>query len=170
VQKLIDQHGELTAIVRAADIVQVATTLRDHPEFRFTILIDLCGVDYSAYGEGEWDGPCYAVVYHLLSMEHNMRLRLRAFAPDDDFAMIDSVVEVCPANWYEREAFDLFGIVFRGHPDLRRILTDYGFIGYPFRKDFRLRQRRDALRPRPATGDHQRSRSSCARNRSARHP
>ena len=139
VQKLVEQHGELTATVRAADIVQVATTLRDHPAFRFSILIDLCGVDYSAYGDEGWDGPSYAVVYHLLSMEHNMRLRLRAFAPDDDFAMIDSVVDIWPsANWYEREAFDLFGIVFRGHPDLRRILTDYGFIGYPFRKDFPL--------------------------------
>jgi NADH-quinone oxidoreductase subunit C len=139
VQKLVDRHGELTATVNAADIVQVAATLRDDPAFKFSILIDLCGVDYSAYGDEGWDGPCYAVVYHLLSMEHNMRLRLRAFAPDDDFAMIDSVVEVWPsANWYEREAFDLFGIVFQGHPDLRRILTDYGFIGYPFRKDFPL--------------------------------
>jgi NADH-quinone oxidoreductase subunit C len=137
VHKLVEQHGELTATVKAADIVQIATTLRDHPAFRFSILVDLCGVDYSAYGNGERDGPRYAVVYHLLSIEHNMRLRLRAFAADDDFAMTDSVVEVWPsANWYEREAFDLFGIVFRGHPDLRRILTDYGFIGHPFRKDF----------------------------------
>jgi NADH-quinone oxidoreductase subunit C len=139
VGKLVEQHGELTATVKAADMIAAATTLRDHPGLKFSMLIDLCGVDYSAYGVDPWQGPRYAVVYHLLSMEHNVRLRLRAFAPDDDFALIDSVVDVWPAaNWFEREAFDLFGIVFQGHPDLRRILTDYGFIGHPFRKDFPL--------------------------------
>jgi NADH-quinone oxidoreductase subunit C len=139
VGKLVEQHGELTATVKVADMIAVATTLRDHPGLKFSMLIDLCGVDYSAYGVDPWQGPRYAVVYHLLSMEYNVRLRLRAFAPDDDFALIDSVVDVWPAaNWFEREAFDLFGIVFQGHPDLRRILTDYGFIGHPFRKDFPL--------------------------------
>ena len=128
--------GEVTAVVRAADLIAVATALRDAPTLRFSQLIDLCGVDYSAYG-GTWDEARFAVVYHLLSLEHNWRLRLRTFAPDDDFPVIDSVLAVWPAaNWFEREAFDLYGIVFTGHPDLRRILTDYGFIGHPFRKDF----------------------------------
>jgi NADH-quinone oxidoreductase subunit C len=138
-EKLVEQHGQLTAIVRASDIVSVATTLRDDPALKFAVLIDLCGVDFSAYGEGAWQGPHYAVVYNLLSIAHNVRLRLRAFVPDDDFPLVDSVVDVWPsANWFEREAFDLYGIVFQGHPDLRRILTDYGFIGHPFRKDFPL--------------------------------
>ena len=128
--------GEVTAEVKAADLIGVATTLRDHPELAFEQLIDLCGMDYSAYG-GVWDGQRFAVVYHLLSLTHNWRLRLRTFAADDDFPVVDSVIEVWPgANWYEREAFDLYGIMFTGHPDLRRILTDYGFIGHPFRKDF----------------------------------
>jgi NADH-quinone oxidoreductase subunit C len=128
--------GEVTAVVKSADLVAVATTLRDCPELRFEQLIDLCGVDYSAYG-GTWDGARYAAVYHLLSVTHNWRLRLRAFAPDDDLPVLDSVIGIWPsANWYEREAFDLYGIVFAGHPDLRRLLTDYGFIGHPFRKDF----------------------------------
>jgi NADH-quinone oxidoreductase subunit C len=131
--------AEVTAVVRVQDLLSVATALRDAPTLRFAQLMDLCGVDYSAYG-GVWDGPArFAVVYHLLSLTHNWRLRLRTFASDDDFPVVDSVLDVWPAaNWYEREAFDLYGIVFTGHPDLRRILTDYGFIGHPFRKDFPL--------------------------------
>ena len=128
--------GEATALVRAEHLLTVATTLRDAPEFRFAQLIDLCGVDYKAYG-GVWNGARFAVVYHLLSIAHNVRLRLRAFAPIDELPVVDSVLDVWPsANWYEREAFDLYGIIFTGHPDLRRILTDYGFVGHPFRKDF----------------------------------
>ena len=128
--------GEVTAVVRAQDLTAAAIALRDAPELGFEQLIDLCGVDYSAYG-GNWEGQRYAVVYHLLSLTQNWRLRLRAFAAEDDFPVLDSVIGVWPsANWYEREAFDLYGIVFSGHPDLRRLLTDYGFIGHPFRKDF----------------------------------
>jgi NADH-quinone oxidoreductase subunit C len=128
--------GEVTAVVRAKDLSHVATTLRDAPELAFAQLIDLCGVDYSAYG-GVWDGQRYAVVYHLLSFAHNWRVRVRTFATDDELPVVDSVIPVWPsANWYEREAFDLFGIIFSGHPDLRRLLTDYGFVGHPFRKDF----------------------------------
>ena len=128
--------GEVTAVVRAQHLLEAATALRDAPALRFAQLIDLCGVDYSAYG-GVWDGARFAVVYHLLSLTHNWRLRLRTFAADDDFPVVDSVLGVWPAaNWYEREAFDLYGIVFTGHPDLCRLLTDYGFIGHPFRKDF----------------------------------
>ena len=130
--------GEVTALVRATDLIAVATALRDSADLKFSQLIDLCGVDYSAYG-GVWDGQRFAVVYHLLSLTHNWRLRLRTFAGDDDFPVVDSVIDVwSAANWYEREAFDLYGIMFTGHPDLRRILTDYGFIGHPFRKDFPL--------------------------------
>jgi NADH-quinone oxidoreductase subunit C len=131
--------GELTVLIKPEDWVESARRLRDHPETRFEQLIDLCGVDYSSYGEGAWQGPRFAVVVHLLSITHNWRLRLRAFARDDAFPAIDSLTGVWPAaNWYEREAFDLFGIVFPGHADLRRILTDYGFVGHPFRKDFPL--------------------------------
>ena len=131
--------GELTLEVKSSEYRASCETLRDHPDLRFEQLIDLCGVDYSAYGEGPRDGPRFAAVAHLLSIEHNWRLRLRAFCPDDEFPVLDSLIEVWPsANWFEREAFDLFGIVFEGHPDLRRILTDYGFIGHPFRKDFPL--------------------------------
>jgi NADH-quinone oxidoreductase subunit C len=129
--------GELTVVVKAADLLAVAQQLRDAPELKFEQLLDVCGVDYSSYGGGSWDGTRYGVVYHLLSLSQNVRLRLRVFATDDDFPVVDSVIGVWPsANWYEREAFDLFGIMFTGHPDLRRILTDYGFIGHPFRKDF----------------------------------
>ncbi|MEW5887969.1 MAG: NADH-quinone oxidoreductase subunit C [Pseudomonadota bacterium] len=129
--------GEVTIEVDAADYLAVATTLRDDPELRFEELIDLCGVDYSTYGDGTWEGKRFAVVSHLLSVSRNWRLRLRVFAPDDEFPVLDSVIGVWPsANWYEREAFDLFGIMFSGHNDLRRILTDYGFVGHPFRKDF----------------------------------
>jgi NADH-quinone oxidoreductase subunit C len=132
-----ERLGELTVVVRAADYLAVATQLRDDAAFRFDTLIDLCGMDYLEYGEGAHDGLRYAAVLHLLSVEHNHRLRLRVFCPDDDFPVLASVAEVWPAaNWYEREAFDLFGIVFEGNLDLRRLLTDYGFVGHPFRKDF----------------------------------
>lgn len=134
--------GELTVVVKAEHLLAAAQKLRDAPELKFEQLIDLCGMDYSAYGdtgEGASRGQRYAVVYHLLSISYNCRLRLRVFAPDDDFPVVDSVIDVWPsANWYEREAFDLYGIMFTGHPDLRRLLTDYGFIGHPFRKDFPL--------------------------------
>ncbi|GBG01215.1 NADH-quinone oxidoreductase subunit C [Azospira sp. I13] len=129
--------GEVTIEVDAADYLQVMRELRDSESLCFDQLIDLCGVDYSAYGNGEWAGKRYAAVVHLLSVSKNWRLRVRAFAPDDAFPVVDSVTAIwASANWFEREAFDLFGIVFPGHDDLRRILTDYGFIGHPFRKDF----------------------------------
>jgi NADH-quinone oxidoreductase subunit C len=128
--------GEVTAIVKAADLTAVAMALRDSPSLRFEQMLDLCGMDYSAYG-GNWDGARFAIVYHLLSLTHNWRVRFRVFATDDDLPVLDSVIDVWPsANWYEREAFDLYGIIFTGHPDLRRLLTDYGFVGHPFRKDF----------------------------------
>ena len=131
--------GEITIEIKGADVKAVTQALRDRPELAFSVLIDLCGMDYSDYGNGTWDGPRFAVVYHLLSISRNWRVRLRAFCADDDFPTVDSVVDVWPsANWFEREAFDFFGIVFPGHPDLRRILTDYGFVGHPFRKDFPL--------------------------------
>ncbi|SNT21275.1 NADH dehydrogenase subunit C [Noviherbaspirillum humi] len=137
VQSLESAFGELTLVVKAADYLSVMRTLRDDAGLRFDELIDLCGVDYSTYADGAWDGPRFAVVNHLLSVEHNWRLRVRVFAPDDDMPVVSSLVDIWPtANWYEREAFDLFGILFEGHTDLRRILTDYGFIGHPFRKDF----------------------------------
>jgi NADH-quinone oxidoreductase subunit C len=129
--------GEVTVVVKAAHYLSAMRVLRDHADLRFEELIDLCGVDYSTYGDGEWDGPRFAVVSHLLSVTHNWRLRVRVFAPDDELPVVASVVDVwSSANWYEREAFDLLGILFEGHNDLRRILTDYGFIGHPFRKDF----------------------------------
>jgi NADH-quinone oxidoreductase subunit C len=123
--------------IAAASWVTAARQLRDSPQLRFEQLIDLCGMDYQAYGNGRWDGQRFAVAVQLLSIQHNQRLRVKVFAEDGDFPSVDSVVDVWSgANWFEREAFDLFGIVFPGHPDLRRILTDYGFIGHPFRKDF----------------------------------
>jgi NADH-quinone oxidoreductase subunit C len=129
--------GEVTLAVKPDDYAAVATMLRDRPELRFEELIDLCGVDYMAYGDGAWTGARFAVVVHLLSITHNWRLRVRSFAADDELPIIDSVTGIWPvANWFEREAFDLFGIIFTGHTDLRRILTDYGFVGHPFRKDF----------------------------------
>ncbi len=129
--------GEVTLEVAATHYIETARILRDHPDLRFEQLIDLTGVDYSAYGDGAWEGPCFAAVCHLSSLSKNWRLRLRVFAPDDGFPVLPSVVSLWnSANWYEREAFDLFGIHFEGHPDLRRILTDYGFVGHPFRKDF----------------------------------
>ncbi|MBK1686879.1 NADH-quinone oxidoreductase subunit C [Rubrivivax gelatinosus] len=129
--------GEITITVGAADYLEVARTLRDTPELRFEQLVDLCGVDYSDYRNQPWDGPRFCVVSHLLSLTHNWRLRLKVFCPDDDLPVLPSVNDIWPAaNWFEREAFDLFGMVFEGHLDLRRILTDYGFIGHPMRKDF----------------------------------
>lgn len=129
--------GEVTVVIGAADYLSAMRVLRDHADLRFEELIDLCGVDYSTYGDGAWDGPRFAVVSHLLSITHNWRLRVRVFAPDDELPVVASVIDVwSTANWYEREAFDFFGILFDGHNDLRRILTDYGFIGHPFRKDF----------------------------------
>jgi NADH-quinone oxidoreductase subunit C len=132
-------RDEITVTVSPAHLIEATRILRDAPNLRFEQLVDLCGLDYLRYRDAERDGPRFAVVYHLLSITHNRRVRVRVFAADDDLPVVDSVVEVWPsANWYEREAFDLFGIVFSGHPDLRRILTDYGFIGHPFRKDFPL--------------------------------
>ena len=129
--------GEITIDVAIADYVAVMTELRDASDFGFAQLIDLCGVDYSTYGNAKWRGRRFAAVSHLLSITNNARLRVRCFAPDDDFPSIPSLVSIWNSvNWFEREAFDLYGIVFPGHPDLRRILTDYGFIGHPFRKDF----------------------------------
>lgn len=155
-------YDELTLEVSQKNLLEVCKTLRDTPQLKFDMLMDICGVDYSQYGLSEWqtesatatgferavnkkgvrvvpwDKPRYAVVYHLLSLIHNQRVRVRVFA-EGETPMVDSVIEIwnC-ANWFEREAFDLYGILFKGHPDLRRILTDYGFIGHPFRKDFPL--------------------------------
>ncbi|MHB8414287.1 MAG: NADH-quinone oxidoreductase subunit C [Acidiferrobacteraceae bacterium] len=129
---------ELTLVIHVDRLAASCQALRDDARTRFEQLIDLCGVDYLEYRQGGWKGPRFAVVYHLLSITHNHRLRLRVFL-DDEPPRLASVTDVWSvANWYEREAFDLFGIVFEGHPDLRRILTDYGFIGHPFRKDFPL--------------------------------
>jgi NADH-quinone oxidoreductase subunit C len=129
--------GEITLTVAAADYLAAATLLRDAPGCRFEQLIDLCGVDYSEYRDGQYDGLRYCVASHLLSVSLNQRVRLKVFCPDDDFPVVDSLNGIWnSANWFEREAFDLYGIIFEGHNDLRRILTDYGFIGHPFRKDF----------------------------------
>jgi NADH-quinone oxidoreductase subunit C len=154
VVSLENNLGELTLVVDAADIRGVLELLRDDAKFRFEQLIDLCGMDYSTYGSDVTEGGVFlaadsdskspfsgrfAVVYHLLSIQFNRRLRVRAFAKDDAMPVLDSAIEVwSSANWFEREAFDLYGIIFMGHPDLRRILTDYGFVGNPFRKDFPL--------------------------------
>ena len=127
---------EISIALKADSWLSTAKVLRDHLELKFDQLIDLCGLDYSEYSGGVI-GSRYAVVYHLLSLDHNKRVRVKVFASDDDLPLLPSVIDIWPAaNWFEREAFDLFGIVFTGHPDLRRILTDYGFIGHPFRKDF----------------------------------
>jgi NADH-quinone oxidoreductase subunit C len=137
VKKLERAFGELTLTVGAADYHDTALLLRDDADFSFEQLVDLCGVDYSTYGDVPWEGSRYCVVSHLLSLSKNWRLRLKVFCPDDDVPAIVSLTEIwSSANWFEREAFDLFGIIFEGHLDLRRILTDYGFIGHPFRKDF----------------------------------
>ena len=131
------EHDELTVTVDAANYLEVATTLRDHAALAFEQLVDLCGMDYSAWQDRPHDGPRFAAVSHLLSVRHNWRLRLKVFCPDDEMPLVDSVTPIWnSANWFEREAFDLYGIIFEGHLDLRRILTDYGFIGHPFRKDF----------------------------------
>jgi NADH-quinone oxidoreductase subunit C len=167
-ERLIAAHsvaGELTYEVAAADLLDVARTLRDEQSFKFEMCIDVCGIDYLQYGQAEWKTQSatasgfsrgvtrlpvtepesldparrYAVVYHLLSIAHNHRLRLRVYCPDETQPMVDSVTAIwASADWFERETFDLFGILFRSHPDLRRLLTDYGFIGHPFRKDFPL--------------------------------
>ena len=157
-QSVTTALGEVTAIVSANGLLDAMRALRDRPELSFEILVDVCGVDYSAYGATRPDidyfssdaTPAepleprkhekrFAVVYHLLSLAHNWRLRVRAYSDDNEFPVLPSMIDLWPsANWYEREAFDLYGIVFTGHPDLRRILTDYGFVGHPFRKDFPL--------------------------------
>ena len=135
--KMVRDRGEITITVRAEDHYQVAKALRDEPALAFEQLIDLCGVDYSEYRNEPWDGKRFCVVTHLLSISHNWRVRLKVFAPDDDLPGVASVTDLWSgANWFEREAFDMYGIVFDGHLDLRRILTDYGFIGHPLRKDF----------------------------------
>lgn len=129
--------NELNLLCHADDYLAVCLCLRDDPRFKFEQLIDLCGVDYQTYADKEQDGPRYAVVCHLLSVSLNQRVRLRVFATDEAFPVLPTLVDVWPvANWYEREAFDMFGIMFEHHPDLRRLLTDYGFVGHPFRKDF----------------------------------
>lgn len=131
------EHNELTIEVKIDNLLSTFKTLKEHKTFKFQQLIDLCGVDYKDYGEGTWTKPRFAVVYHFLSIEHNHRIRVRTFSQEEDFPLFPSVIDLWPvANWYEREAFDLFGFMFTDHPDLRRILTDYGFVGYPFRKDF----------------------------------
>jgi NADH-quinone oxidoreductase subunit C len=136
-KKLVRERGEITITVAAADYIAVALTLRDHADLHFEQLIDLCGVDYSSYKDQAWEGMRYGVVSHLLSVHKNWRLRLKVFCPDDDVPVVASLGEVwSSSNWFEREAFDLYGIIFEGHLDLRRILTDYGFIGHPMRKDF----------------------------------
>ncbi|MCB1948473.1 MAG: NADH-quinone oxidoreductase subunit C [Burkholderiales bacterium] len=144
-ERLVSLHklfDELTIVIRAKDVHSVSEVLRDHEDLGFDTLVDLCGVDYSTYGDetnalGQSNGRRFAVVYHLLSVSHNHRLRMKVFAEETEFPAVDSVMKIWPgANWFEREAFDLFGIVFSGHSDLRRILTDYGFVGNPFRKDF----------------------------------
>ena len=131
------EHNELTIEVKIDDLLPTLKTLKQHKVFQFAQLIDLCGVDYKDYGEGTWTKSRFAVVYHFLSTEHNHRIRVRTFSKEEDFPLFPSIIDLWPAaNWYEREAFDLFGFMFTDHPDLRRILTDYGFVGYPFRKDF----------------------------------
>jgi NADH-quinone oxidoreductase subunit C len=134
-----ERLGELTVEVQSSAYKDLCEKLKSHPELGFEQLIDLCGVDYASYGDVPREGPRFAVVLHLLSVTNNWRLRVRALCPEDSFPVMSSLVEVWPAvNWFEREAFDLYGIMFDGHPDLRRILTDYGFVGHPFRKDFPL--------------------------------
>lgn len=137
ITKLDVSLDEITIECKVADMLEVCLKLRDHAELKFEQLIDLSGVDYSDYADGTYEGARFAVVLHLLSVSLNQRLRLRIFAQDDDFPVLPTLVDIWPvSNWYEREAFDLFGIMFENHPDLRRILTDYGFVGHPFRKDF----------------------------------
>ena len=137
IKNLVRDRGEITVTISQHDYLEAALKLRDDPSLKFEQLIDLCGVDYSSYKDMPWEGPRFCVVNHLLSIAHNWRVRLKVFALDDDVPTVASLVDVwSSANWFEREAFDLYGIIFEGHLDLRRILTDYGFIGHPFRKDF----------------------------------
>jgi NADH-quinone oxidoreductase subunit C len=137
VKSLVVDRGEVTITVPASHCLEVALALRDDPALKFEQLIDLCGVDYSSYRDQEWDGLRFCVVSHLLSITHNWRVRLKVFCLDDDVPTMPALTPIwSSANWFEREAFDLYGIIFDGHLDLRRILTDYGFIGHPFRKDF----------------------------------
>ncbi|MFZ9122346.1 MAG: NADH-quinone oxidoreductase subunit C [Burkholderiaceae bacterium] len=136
-EKVSVSLGEVTLEVRPTNLLAAAALLRDHSDLAFDTLVDLCGMDYQSFRNAPWSGRRFAVVSHLLSVTKNQRLRLRVFCESDDFPTVESLTGVWPAaNWYEREAFDLFGILFEGHSDLRRILTDYGFIGHPFRKDF----------------------------------
>ena len=137
IKHLKRDRGEITLTVAAADYADVALRLRDDATLKFEQLIDLCGIDYSSWKDRDWDGPRYCVVSHFLSVSLNWRVRLKVFAPDDDVPVLASLTEVwAAANWFEREAFDMIGVIFDGHVDLRRILTDYGFIGHPLRKDF----------------------------------
>jgi NADH-quinone oxidoreductase subunit C len=137
VTKLTVALNELTIECAAKDLLKVVKKLRDHKTLKFEQLIDLCGVDYQDYADGAWEGLRFATVYHLLSVSLNHRIRLKVFATEDDFPVLPTLVELYPAaNWFERESFDLYGIMYDGHPDLRRLLTDYGFVGHPFRKDF----------------------------------
>lgn len=137
VTKLTVALNELTIECAAKDVLKVVKKLRDHKTLKFEQLIDLCGVDYQDYADGTWEGLRFATVYHLLSVSLNHRIRLKVFATEDDFPVLPTLVELYPAaNWFERESFDLYGIMYDGHPDLRRLLTDYGFVGHPFRKDF----------------------------------
>ena len=137
VKTLVRDRGELTLTVSAANYLEAALLLRDHADLKFEQNLDLCGVDYSSYKDRPWEGPRFCVVSHLLSVSKNWRVRLKVFCPDDDVPVVASLNDVWSSvNWFEREAFDLYGIIFEGHLDLRRILTDYGFIGHPFRKDF----------------------------------
>ena len=136
-RSLVRARGEITITVAAGDYSDVARTLRDDPALKFEQLIDLCGIDYSTWQDQPWEGPRYCVVSHLLSVSLNWRVRLKVFAPDDDVPVVASVTDLwTAANWSEREAFDMIGVIFEGHTDLRRLLTDYGFIGHPLRKDF----------------------------------
>ncbi|MBH5330154.1 NADH-quinone oxidoreductase subunit C [Eikenella sp. S3360] len=136
-EKVILAFGEVTVEAQAGNYREIMQLLRDHESMHFELLLDLCGVDYSEYKNEPWEGPRFAVVSQLLSLQNNQRIRVRVWAEDDDFPVLASVVDIYnSADWYEREAFDLYGILFEGHPDLRRILTDYGFVGHPFRKDF----------------------------------
>ena len=129
--------NELTIECAAKDLIKVVKKLRDHKALKFEQLIDLCGVDYQDYADGTWEGSRFATVYHFLSVTLNHRIRLKVFSAEDDFPVLPTLVELYPAaNWFERESFDLYGIMYEGHPDLRRLLTDYGFVGHPFRKDF----------------------------------
>jgi NADH-quinone oxidoreductase subunit C len=136
-KKIVVDRGEITITVSPDNYIPAALALRDDPSLHFEQLMDLCGLDYSSYRDQAWEGPRFCVVTHLLSVHHNWRVRLKVFAADDDVPTVASLNDVwSAANWFEREAFDLYGIIFDGHLDLRRILTDYGFIGHPFRKDF----------------------------------